>query len=43
MSQKLDVSDRDHPTMAEGGKKKGESKAGRRLTEIESQARTSLL
>ena len=27
------MSDRDHPTMAEGGRKKGESKAGRRLTE----------
>ena len=37
------MSDRDHPTMAEGGRKKGESKARRRLTERESQARTSLL
>ena len=27
------MSDRDHPTMAEGGRKKGESKAERRLTE----------
>ena len=29
------MSDRDRPTMAEGGRKKGESKAGRRLTERE--------
>ena len=29
------MSDRDHPTMAEGGRKKGESKAGRRRTERE--------
>ena len=36
MSQEVGVSDRDHPTMAEGGRKKGESKAVRRLTERES-------
>ena len=36
MSQEVGVSDRDHPTMAEGGRKKGESKAGRRLTERQS-------
>jgi hypothetical protein len=33
LSQDVGVSDRDHPTMAEGGRRKGESKAaGRRLT-----------
>ena len=32
------MSDRDHPTMAEGGRKKGESKAGRRRTEREKES-----
>lgn len=32
------MSNRDHPTMAEGGRKKGKSKTGRRLTQRESLA-----
>jgi hypothetical protein len=35
LTQEVGVSDRDHPAMAEGGRKKGESKAAERERERE--------